>query len=152
MTERAAYRPVTGFDLDSQFRLPAAVARAIAQHAAAAYPDECCGALLGHEGGVVEVFALPNGMAESRGRRFLVGPDEYVAAESHGQARGLDLVGFYHSHPDHPARPSMYDRDHAWPTFAYVIVSVERGAVTACTGWRLRPDRSGFDEILLVEQ
>ena len=56
------------------------------------------------------------------------------------------MLGFYHSHPDHPARPSQYDLDHAWPVFAYVIVSVEGGMPGALTSWRLREDRSAFDE------
>jgi len=63
---------------------------------------------------------------------------------------GAALLGFYHSHPDHPARPSQYDLDHAWPTFAFVIVAVERGEPGEMRSWRLRPDRSAFDEEAIV--
>jgi proteasome lid subunit RPN8/RPN11 len=59
---------------------------------------------------------------------------------------GGDLLGFYHSHPDHPARPSQYDLDHAWPFFSYVIVSVQKGESRDMTSWRLREDRSAFDQ------
>ena len=59
---------------------------------------------------------------------------------------GAELLGFYHSHPDHPARPSQYDLDHAWPFFSYVIVSVRGGTAEDMTSWRLREDRSAFDQ------
>ena len=61
-------------------------------------------------------------------------------------ASGLDIVGYYHSHPDHPARPSEFDREHAWPGTSYVIVSVEKGKAVDCRSWRLRDDRAAFDE------
>ena len=94
-----------------------------------AYPHECCGALIGRDGVVTEAFALPNTTEEGPRRRFLVRPDDYRAAEARARETGLELLGFYHSHPDHPARPSQYDLDHAWPLFSYVIVSVD-GAAT----------------------
>ena len=65
-------------------------------------------------------------------------------------AAGADLLGFYHSHPDHPARPSQYDLDHAWPFFSYIIVSVAGGVPQDMTSWRLRDDRSTFDPDDLV--
>ena len=119
---------------------------AIRAHAREAYPHECCGALIGREGGVRVAFALPNTTEEGPRRRFLVRPDDYRAAERHSQALGLDLLGFYHSHPDHPARPSQYDLDHAWPFFSYIIVSATADGTGALTSWRLRDDRSAFDE------
>ena len=121
-------------------------AEAIRTHGREAYPHECCGALLGIEGEVSEVFALPNTTEEGPRRRFLVRPDDYRAAERGASDRGLELLGFYHSHPDHPARPSQYDLDHAWPYFAYIIVSVRGGVAEEMTSWRLRDDRSAFDE------
>jgi proteasome lid subunit RPN8/RPN11 len=119
---------------------------AIRAHAREAYPHECCGALIGREGGVQAAFALPNTTEEGPRRRFLVRPDDYRAAERHAQTLGLDLLGFYHSHPDHPARPSQYDLDHAWPFFSYIIVSATAEGTGALTSWRLRDDRSAFDE------
>ena len=118
----------------------------IRRHGRESYPHECCGALIGRGGEVIEALALPNMTDEGPRRRFLVRPVDYRAAERRAMEVGGELVGFYHSHPDHPARPSRYDLDHAWPTFAYVIVAVEDGEPRAMTSWRLREDRSTFDE------
>jgi proteasome lid subunit RPN8/RPN11 len=127
-------------------RLEAGVADAIRRHGAETYPDECCGALIGREGVVTMTYALPNTTDEGPRRRFLVRPDDYRQAEKQARAGGGDLLGFYHSHPDHPARPSQYDLDHAWPFFSYIIVSVRGGAPEDMTSWRLREDRSAFDQ------
>jgi proteasome lid subunit RPN8/RPN11 len=89
---------------------------------------------------------LPNTTEEGPRRRFLVRPSDYRLAEERAGQLGGELLGFYHSHPDHPARPSQYDLDHAWPTFAYVIVSVAAGAARDVTVWWLRDDRSTFEE------
>jgi proteasome lid subunit RPN8/RPN11 len=129
--------------------MPAA-ADAIRQHGVETYPNECCGALIGNEGVVLEAFALPNTTAEGPRRRFLIRPEDYRAADQHASAAGGELIGFYHSHPDHPARPSQYDVEHAWPFFSYVIVSVRAGVPEDMTSWRLRDDRSTFDEERLV--
>jgi proteasome lid subunit RPN8/RPN11 len=75
-----------------------------------------------------------------------VRPDDYRVAERRAREAALELLGFYHSHPDHPARPSQYDLDHAWPSFSYVIVSVMAGKDTSLTSWQLQADRSAFDE------
>lgn len=130
--------------------LPPAVANAIRRHGRESYPFECCGALIGRDRTVGEAFPLPNATEEGPRRRFLVSPDDYRAAERRAVATGLELVGFYHSHPDHPARPSPYDLDHAWPVFTYVIVSVRHGEPAELTSWRLRDDRSAFDEEAVV--
>ena len=122
------------------------VADAIRQHGADTYPNECCGALIGREGRVTATYALPNTTEEGPRRRFLVRPDDYREAEKQARHAGGDLLGFYHSHPDHPARPSQYDLDHAWPFFSYIIVSVRAGAPEDMTSWRLREDRSAFDQ------
>jgi proteasome lid subunit RPN8/RPN11 len=127
-------------------RLQAGVPDAIRRHGAETYPDECCGALLGRDGVVSGTFALPNTTEEGPRTRFLVRPDDYRQAEKHARDVGGDLLGFYHSHPDHPARPSQYDLDHAWPFFSYVIVSVQKGESRDMTSWRLREDRSAFDQ------
>ncbi|MDE0829705.1 MAG: M67 family metallopeptidase [Vicinamibacterales bacterium] len=118
----------------------------IRRHGREAYPHECCGALIGRDHVVTEALALPNSTDEGPRRRFLVRPVDYLAAERRAAALDAELIGFYHSHPDSPARPSRYDLDHAWPTFAYVIVAVERALPGALTSWRLREDRSTFDE------
>ena len=100
----------------------------------------------GPAGQVTATFALPNTTEEGPRRRFLVRPSDYRTAEQEASRRGLELIGFYHSHPDHPARPSQYHFDHAWPFFSYVIVSIMNGSAAAMTSWRLRDDRSAFDE------
>ncbi|OFW13042.1 MAG: hypothetical protein A3F70_17855 [Acidobacteria bacterium RIFCSPLOWO2_12_FULL_67_14] len=127
-------------------RLDGGVAAAIRRHGAETYPDECCGALIGRDGAVVATYALPNTTEEGPRRRFRIRPQDYRDAERQASAAGAELLGFYHSHPDHPARPSQYDLDHAWPFFSYVIVSVRAGAPEAMTSWRLRDDRSAFDQ------
>lgn len=133
-------------DGDSRLVLLPAVVEAIRRHGREAYPHECCGALLGRDEAIVEAYPLPNTTGEGPRRRFLVRPEDYREAERRAAALGADLVGFYHSHPDHPARPSEYDLAHAWPYFAYVILSVQNGEPSELTSWRLRHDRSAFDE------
>ena len=125
--------------------LAAAANEAIRRHAAETYPHECCGALIGREGIVTETFALPNTTEEGPRRRFLVRPADYRDAERRAASLGAELLGFYHSHPDHPALPSRYDLDHAWPFFSYVIVAVREDGPGEMTSWRLRDDRSAFD-------
>ena len=99
---------------------------------------------IGRDGIVTATFALPNTTEEGPRRRFLVRPQDYREAERRAGELGVDLLGFYHSHPDHPARPSQYDLDHAWPFFSYIIVSVAGGRPEEMTSWRLLDDRSAF--------
>jgi len=126
--------------------LKSQVDAAIRAHGAETYPNECCGALIGRDGVVTETLALPNTTEEGPRRRFMVRPQDYREAERRAGELGGELLGFYHSHPDHPARPSQYDLDHAWPFFSYVIVSVREGVSGDMTSWRLREDRSAFDQ------
>ena len=130
--------------------LRAAADAGIRRHGRDAYPHECCGALIGRGGLVTEAFALPNATAEGPRRRFLVRPVDYRAAERRAAEQDGELLGFYHSHPDGPARPSQVDLDHAWPAFAYVIVAVAKGASGSLTSWRLCADRSRFEEEAVV--
>lgn len=116
------------------------------------YPEECCGALVGAvaaAGERVVARALPIGNIRrtERRTRYLIGPEEYRAADAAARAAGLEVVGFYHSHPDHPAVPSAFDREHAWPWYAYVIVPVARGRAGRARCWQLADDRSRFTEI-----
>lgn len=126
------------------------VHEAIRNHGMETYPNECCGAMYGRDGIVTATFALPNTTSEGPRRRFLVRPEDYRAAERRAAELGADLLGFYHSHPDHPARPSQYDLDHAWPSFSYVIVAVRHGIAEEMTSWRLREDRSAFNREELI--
>ena len=126
--------------------ITARVDQAIRRHGQETYPHECCGALIGRDGRVADIVPLPNTTEEGPRRRFLVRASDYRLAERQASEAGAELLGFYHSHPDHPARPSQYDLDHAWPTFAYVIVAVATGKATDMTVWFLQDDRSSFEE------
>jgi proteasome lid subunit RPN8/RPN11 len=119
---------------------------AIRRHASRAYPHECCGALLARDDIIVEAFPLSNTTAGESTRRFLVGPEDYTRAEARARQRGVQLAGFYHSHPDHPARPSQHDLDHAWPNLTYLIISVIGGEPADLTAWHLLDDRSAFEQ------
>lgn len=145
----------------------------IRRHGATDYPNECCGVLIGVTNGankeVREVVPLRNlrhdpdlaqellpvvdPERETERNRFLIDPRDQLRAEKDARARGLDVLGYYHSHPDHPARPSNYDREHAWPFYSYVIVSVHRGSPADLASWGLSEDRSRFDsEIVEVTE
>jgi proteasome lid subunit RPN8/RPN11 len=144
------------------------LAEKIREHGVETYPHECCGALLGRETipekpassnldsaatsrEVVVLFPLVNRRDDSPRNRFSVTPEDVRDAERHARSQGLDVIGWYHSHPDHPARPSEYDRDHAWPWYSYIIVSVHAGQPQDMTSWRLKDDRSGYEEEKIQE-
>lgn len=132
--------------------------RAIEAHGEQTYPHECCGLMLGRvvDGArvVEEVSAVENARLDSPRNRYLIPPDEVVKGDRYARERGLDIIGFYHSHPNVAARPSEFDREHAWPWYSYVIVSVKEGAAAELHSWVLRDDRSQFDqeEIILEEE
>jgi proteasome lid subunit RPN8/RPN11 len=137
----------------SRLVLSARHGAAIEQHAAAVYPEECCGVLVGRplDGGergalVEQILPARNDRLESRHNRFLIPPEVVLAAHKEARARGLDVVGYYHSHPDHPAVPSEFDREHAWPGLAYLIVAVDKGRAVERRSWRLTADRERFEE------
>jgi len=116
------------------------------------YPNECCGALLGADieaGERVIALALPieNTFADGEQyHRFQITADDILKAEETARKRGLDVLGFYHSHPDHPAVPSAYDRAQALPFYSYLIISVEQGKPRELLAWRLKTDRSAFEK------
>jgi proteasome lid subunit RPN8/RPN11 len=120
------------------------------RHAAISYPEECCGVLIGRASGdttyVERVLSVGNERMESRHNRYLISPETILAAHKEARALSLDVVGYYHSHPDHPARPSEFDREHAWPGVSYLIVSVLKKQVDDIRSWRLADDRESFDE------
>lgn len=119
-------------------------------HARQTYPEECCGILLGTIEGdkkiVHDALAIDNSSEQQRTRRFIITPEDYRNAEALAARKGLDVLGFYHSHPDHPARPSQFDLEHAFPWWSYVIIGVEHGKPSAMSSWMLQEDRSRFDE------
>ena len=125
----------------------------IRAHGAETYPHECCGALLGRDSeasdrdaarAVLALLPLVNRHGESPRNRFIVTAEDVLEADRAAQKQGLEVIGWYHSHPDHPARPSQFDQDHAWPLYSYIIVSVHNGAPADMTSWRLNDDREAF--------
>lgn len=124
----------------------------ISAHGESDYPHECCGLLLGSFATsnikvVSEIYPISNAREEEAKRnRFLIRPEELMRGERDAQQKGLEVVGFYHSHPDHPAVPSGYDLEHAWPVFSYIVVSVIAGAARELRSWEMEPDRSRFTE------
>jgi len=129
--------------------VPASLMEQIRAHGEETYPHECCGFLFGTQDGearrVVEFRRQANERADSRENRFLITPEQFRDAERAARKAGLLMLGIYHSHPDSPARPSEYDRDHAWPWYSYLITSVGKGKAAESRLWQLRDDRSGFD-------
>ena len=122
----------------------------IRQAGAEAYPNECCGILFGSEVGEDQVVKSLRPIVNAREsgeqyHRFLITAEEMMEAELEARKLGLDIVGFYHSHPDHPAQPSDYDRDHALPFYHYIILRVAQGSPEEMTDWRLRLSREAFD-------
>ena len=122
-------------------------------HLESSYPYEACGVMLGEGGVITEVVSadnertrLPRSSGDSARNRYLIDPLIYMKIERDADKRGLQLLGIYHSHPDVAARPSQFDLDHAWPDFSYLIVSICQGKAVESKSWRLRDDRSAFDQ------
>lgn len=125
------------------------IIQALEAHGEATYPEEGCGFLLGYASPaghtVTGRYEVDNAQEANRERRFLMGPDDYRRADQAARQQQVDVVGTYHSHPDHPARPSATDLAHAtFPGFIYVIVSIQKGKAADLTAWSLAPDRSRF--------
>ena len=122
----------------------------IRTHGVKDYPYECCGLLLGRYGAdgkvVTETYPISNAREESAKRnRFLIEPVELMRGERYALERDLEVVGFYHSHPNSPAVPSQYDLEHAWPTYSYIIVKTLADEATDLFSWEQEPDRSKFN-------
>ena len=131
-------------------KLTRQIEEAIRKAGADAYPNECCGILLGKdeddEHVVTSLRPIENAReSDERYHRFLITAEEMMQAELEARRLGLDIVGFYHSHPDHPARPSDYDREHALPFYSYIILRVAEGSPEQMTSWRLQLSREAFD-------
>ena len=124
---------------------------AIRSHGEATYPDECGGMLIGRFEGergktVVETFPMENSSEENQRNRVLLLPKDVLRAERHARENKLDVIGYYHSHPDDRAVPSQYDLDHALPVWSYIIVSVLKGRAVDVRSWEMENDRSKFYE------
>jgi proteasome lid subunit RPN8/RPN11 len=130
-------------------KIPAELMQKIEAHGVETFPYECCGALLGRDddGGrvVTALFALSNRRQDSPRNRFEITPEDVMLAERTAHDKKLDLIGWYHSHPNAPAQPSEFDREHAWPWYSYIIVSIRDGSPKEMTSWRLEDDRTAYD-------
>ncbi len=140
-----------------QLALSAKQLTKITQHCQDAYPYEGCGILLGRIESdrkvVVDVLPTSNDREEgAKHNRYLIPPEALLQGELQAEERGLEVIGYFHSHPDHPARPSEFDREHAWPWYSYLITAVHKGQAVASRSWQLRENRSGFDEEAVVSQ
>lgn len=127
--------------MESTLLMPETLHEELRELASAGYPFETCGLLLGRRSGnqceVVRVTRARNLNYERAADRYELDPDDFLAADVEARAAGLDIVGVWHSHPEHPARPSETDRAAAWPEWYYVILSVNRNGVQEIRSWRL---------------
>jgi proteasome lid subunit RPN8/RPN11 len=118
------------------------------------YPEEVCGILIGQVDGsertIERVIPVENARQDERARRYVIDADVLRRVEGEATDNGLDVIGFYHSHPDHPAVPSTFDREHSWPWYTYIILSVRSGAVVDTRAWQLSDDRSRFRQITVT--
>ena len=140
-----------------QVTISRASLEAIRRHGESTYPEECGGLLLGVDDGslreITEALPLENVRKDSRHNRVELDPLSYARAEREASRRGLGVWGYYHSHPDHPAVPSGFDLEHApFTEWSYIIVSVLEGRASDLRMWRVRDDRSQFDEAFFVQQ
>lgn len=123
----------------------------IRRHAAETYPNECCGLLIGNirDGRVFvsEVCRISNIHEESTRTRYMGDPHEQFRAMKEARERGMDMVGVYHSHPDVPPRPSLYDLQHAWPGYVYLILTVRQGQPDEMCAWRLNNSETAFEQV-----
>lgn len=127
--------------------IPSDLIEKISAHVEIAYPEEGAGFLLGVEGEVREIIALPNAREdEARHNRYLITPEDYLKAEMRAAETGVDLIGVFHSHPDCPNEPSEFDREWAQPFFSYIISRVDSGKAVSHRSWRLTEDRSKYEE------
>jgi proteasome lid subunit RPN8/RPN11 len=133
--------------------LSGAHANAMREAAVGGYPEEVCGILVGRQHGgtgtVVRVVPTRNASGSDRPRRYEIPPADLVHEQRTSRDQGMRILGFYHSHPDHPAIPSSHDLELAWREYVYVIVPVEGRRAGQPRAWRLADDRSGFTEVAL---
>jgi proteasome lid subunit RPN8/RPN11 len=127
-------------------RLSAGLVDEIRREGELAYPAECCGVLAGRPGEAKEVVKLVpvTNRRTDDPHRYLIAPDDLRSIEADLRATGLEVLGCYHSHPDHPAAPSAFDTAQAWPWYSYIIVRVDGGRAADLTSWVLEDDRSGM--------
>ena len=127
-------------------RLSASLIDEIRREGERAYPAECCGVLGGRPGEVKEVLKLVpiTNRRTDDPHRYLIAPEDLRRIEAELRSSGLEVLGCYHSHPDHPAAPSAFDTDQAWPWYSYIIIRVDGARAADLTSWVLDDDRSAM--------
>ena len=127
-------------------RLSANLVDQIRREGERAYPAECCGVLAGHPGDVKDVQNLVpvTNRRTDDPHRYLIAPEDLRRIEGELRSSGLEVLGCYHSHPDHPAAPSAFDTEQAWPWYSYIIVRVDGARAADLTSWVLDDDRSAM--------
>lgn len=136
-------------------RLKAEDLDAIRKYGELAYPHECCGLLLGRlqngEKVLEELYPVANTWDENtRHNRFLISPVQLIKGEKHAREKKLEVLGFYHSHPEAKAEPSSFDLEHAWPFYSYIIVAVKERRAQELNSWRMVEDRTRFDPETII--
>ena len=132
-------------------KIPKQILEQIHANGENAYPEEGAGLLLGEEADgtkhVIDILKFNNAREDAaRHNRYLITPQDMLHGEQEAMRRGLDIIGVFHSHPDHPNRPSEFDREWALPWYSYLITSVQNGQAEASRSWRLAENREQFDE------
>ena len=126
------------------------------EHLESGYPNEACGALVGRVDGadreVAEFRGMRNVITDRPWDRYGLDPLEQLRVQKDAEARGLEIVGFAHSHPDHPPIPSRFDADHAWNFYSYVVASVQKGMLREARSWRLDDAKAFQEEPLVVDE
>jgi len=133
--------------------IPASLLRRVYDHTEASYPHECCGLMIGAIGENKEVHAFrtcKNLNTERAHDRYDMDPLDMLRVEREFENSPWDIIGIYHSHPDHPSRPSQTDTDRAWPAYSYVIISVQKGTVATAQSWVLNEGERKFYEEPLI--
>ena len=119
------------------------------------FPDECCGFFFGNEIGkeriITNILTVDNSKEGDKRRRFEIAPKDYLDAERFADENELQLLGVYHSHPNHPAVPSEHDRIAAQPYFSYIIISVKESRIADIRSWQLN-DNFQFEEERIENQ
>lgn len=125
------------------------------EHLEQGYPNEACGALIGRVDDAVyrvtEFRPMRNAITDRPWDRYALDPLEQLQVQKHAEASGLEIIGFAHSHPDHPPVPSRFDADHAWTFYSYVVASVQKGRLDRARSWRLNDQQQFSEEPLEID-
>lgn len=121
----------------------------IIAHAKRVYPEECCGIMMGLGNltrSVKEIYPVPNINTERAHDRYEIAPEDFFKADGSAREKGLEIIGFYHSHPSHPPIPSAFDKQNAWPEYSYFIISIGEDRETTLKSWMFDEIKGVFEE------